>query len=30
LSKAVKKISNYKSINKVFTKIADRGIFFNY
>ena len=30
LSKAVKKISNYKLINKVFTKIADRGIFFNY
>jgi 2-octaprenyl-6-methoxyphenol hydroxylase len=28
LSKTVKKISNYKSINNIFTKIADRGIFF--
>ena len=28
LSKTVQKISNYPSINKIFTKIADRGIFF--
>ena len=28
LGKAVKKISSYQSINKIFTKIADRGIFF--
>ena len=28
LSKTVKKIGNYPSINKIFTKIADKGIFF--
>ena len=29
LSKSVKLISNYPSINKMFTKIADKGIYFN-
>ena len=29
LSKSVKFISNYPSINKMFTKIADRGVYFN-
>ena len=28
LSKSVKTISNYPSINKLFTKIADRGVLF--
>ena len=28
LSKSVKLISNYPSINKMFTKIADRGVLF--
>ena len=30
LSKSVKNISNYPRINKMFTKIADRGIFSDY
>ena len=28
LSKSIKKIGNYPSINKIFTKIADRGVLF--
>ena len=28
LSKTVQKLSNYPPINKIFTKIADRGVFF--
>ena len=28
LSKSVKTISNYPSINKIFTKLADRGVLF--
>jgi hypothetical protein len=28
LSKSIKIISNYPSINKIFTKIADRGVYF--
>ena len=28
LSKSIKKIANYPSINKIFTKIADRGVLF--